>query len=1067
LLAVALTGGPVRAQVQVQVPPPERADEVHTGRVITAIDVEGSPDQASGDSAREVFGLRAGDVLDAAAVRLGIRRVFLTGTWADVRVYAELDGPGVRVVLRLTPDMLIGEVLLQASGGVPIDRLRPAIGLNPGDRFRSESVERARAQLEAAAAELGWPLAEAAAEIEPLPSGEHRLRFFVELGEPTRVKTVRIVGSPRLGEAEVLASVGVVAGEPFDRIRLEQGLARVRDRLLERRYLNARAELIDAGYSDDRQQVNLVLRVDAGARYRIDYVGNAAIADAYLRTHLNEERLGSLERASLSRALRRVEEFYQDAGYARVRVRSDEVPAYPPWDDDADRVLRIHVDEGPRVMVREVIVEGGVAKDGRGMAADIWSFALSEMPVGGLIQRVDTGDVLDLLDGAADGERPEDYVGFDVSFFGLPIFSGDARPVYVERVFEQAAQRLSDLYRKDGFLAVGVYGPEPIWLEGGKEVRVRYRIEEGTQTRVAGVRFEPPPTLPLAELLEEVTLLPGDAADRFVIEETRLTLERNLRERGFPFARVEERLERLQEEGLAEVVYEIDEGPRVRIGKVRVRGNRTTREFVVIDRVLMREGEWYAAGRVEESRQRLLRTGLFTSVSIDFLDDEEDAVQRDLLVEVREKKLNAVEGGVGGSIEDGPRLFVAYERRNILGFGVGVRARAQVNYPALLYPFLYTGEATSPAESFFTDVDPLYRWALFFEGQGLVTMEIPKVYGLPFDARYHVDGVFQREVRPAFTLLKGSVVTGVDAQPIQWLHLNPQLEGEVSDFDCPSLELGKGCGASSSVRLRRTDQGTLYQVTARLLTSVDLRDDPFRPHAGFYTSLGTDLALGAGELRGQDEGPVESNFVRLTGTVSGYVPLAPEATLALTARGGNIFPLATSTTGTLNYVPLFKRFYLGGTSTIRGFNFDEILPSDEKGWEATQLDPCLVVEDPDWSPDPNNPDAAPDVVCDPDFVPTSLGGEFFLNARAELRLAVLGELELGTFIDVGQLAHDVTKVQLAGFAIGAGVGMRYNTPVGPFVIDFGWKVIDGQRRLPAVFSADRLFPNLHLSIGYF
>jgi outer membrane translocation and assembly module TamA len=95
----------------------------------------------------------------------------------------------------------------------------------------------------------------------------------------------------------------------------------------------------------------------------------------------------------------------------------------------------------------------------------------------------------------------------------------------------------------------------------------------------------------------------------------------------------------------------------------------------------------------------------------------------------------------------------------------------------------------------------------------------------------------------------------------------------------------------------------------------------------------------------------------------------------------------------------------------------------------------------------------------------SLGGNFFVNARSELRIGIFGDLDLGVFIDGGQLLNDPRNFAIGGFALGAGVGVRYNTPVGPFVIDLGWRVIDGQRRLPPLASVERL--NVHFAIGTF
>jgi outer membrane protein assembly factor BamA len=227
--------------------------------------------------------------------------------------------------------------------------------------------------------------------------------------------------------------------------------------------------------------------------------------------------------------------------------------------------------------------------------------------------------------------------------------------------------------------------------------------------------------------------------------------------------------------------------------------------------------------------------------------------------------------------------------------------------------------------------------------------------------------------------------------------------------------------------------------------SSDLRDSPVRPRSGVWLSGVADLALGSGTLRTSSDATdftdVASDFLKLTGSAAGYVPLSPGFSWALSGRVGNIFPFGDS------YIPLYKRFYLGGTSTVRGFREDELLPADDDQWPASSPLPL---------------DRVAGTPLDPR---QSLGGNFFLNVRSELRIALIGDMELSTFVDVGQLLEEVSRFDAAGFAAGAGVGLRYNTPVGPFVVDLGWKVIDGRRRLPALQTLDRL--NLHLSIGFF
>jgi outer membrane protein assembly complex protein YaeT len=1037
------------------------------GEKIVAVYVDGVSGAAT-DSALAVFGLAAGDTLDPTAVRLGIKRVYLTGPWADVRVYASRVTGGLALTLVLLPDRVVGSIDIDAQGAIPEGRLRPALGLRLGDRFRENQLQEAADNLAAAAGALGYPRATVRFEVEARGGAEHRVRFFLDPGAPTLVRTLKVVGDARMSADRVARVIGTQRGVPFSRMRVEQGLSRLLERLREHRHLDARAEVADIHIDANGFEVDVVIRVEAGPRYRVSFAGTDALARGELRGVANETTLAGTDRASLERASTRIEEVYARAGFARARVRAEVRPAGK--DDDADRVVRFVVDEGPLVLVREIHVEGPKARTGFELANEIWRFVRAEAPRPGLLGRVDRGDVEELLEtpsGAAreprkewiDRDRitffrPEEYGG---GFTLLPM--GVVEPPYLEQLFRNAGGYIANKYRKEGYLDVRVEGPEPIWLKNGAEVRLRYRVHEGEQLNVGVVKFEPAPSVPVAELLTDTTLEPGGPLDLYAVEEARVRIEARLRDRGYPFARATERFVR-GEPGVADIVFAVDEGQLVHVDQIRVRGNVRTKDFVILDRAQLKPGELYRASRIARARAALLRMGLFTSVSIALLDDVKDAKRRDVVIEVRERPRYSIEAGGGASLEDGPRAFSVLEARNVFGFGLGGRVRAQVNYPALLYDLIYdeTDENTPRKRIESLERSALETGLLFTEGQLVVTGEMPRVYGLPFDARLHIDAIGLREIRPAFTLMKGSVLMGLDTQPARRLRIEPQVEAETSDFDCPTgLVVGTSCGQQTSGLTRRQDAGQISQLSFRLLSSLDLRDDPFRPHSGFFGSLTTDIAGGVGSLREastKEAQAVVSNFVKVAGVVSGYVPLAPEFTLALSLRGGNIFPLGDDPN---LYIPLYKRFYLGGTGSVRGFREDQILPVDDADWPATQRDKPRFVA-------PARSDEL--TYQGPELSTTSLGGNFFFNMRAELRMATFGEVEFGTFVDAGQLALDVTNVQLAGLAIGTGVGFRYNTPVGPLALDVGWQVIDGQRALaPLGTFRDRW--NIHLAIGYF
>ena len=135
---------------------------------------------------------------------------------------------------------------------------------------------------------------------------------------------------------------------------------------------------------------------------------------------------------------------------------------------------------------------------------------------------------------------------------------------------------------------------------------------------------------------------------------------------------------------------------------------------------------------------------------------------------------------------------------------------------------------------------------------------------------------------------------------------------------------------------------------------------------------------------------------------------------------------------------------MGGTGSVRGFVEDGILPADDEDWPA-------------HSPSPSNP-----ALLDSDK--TSLGGNFFVLSRSELRFPLGRELEGGIFLDMGELLEEPSAYDPEGMAAGTGIGLRFQTPIGPFVIDLGMRLLDGRRR--QAFLVSESF-RIHFAIGYY
>ncbi len=165
--------------------------------------------------------------------------------------------------------------------------------------------------------------------------------------------------------------------------------------------------------------------------------------------------------------------------------------------------------------------------------------------------------------------------------------------------------------------------------------------------------------------------------------------------------------------------------------------------------------------------------------------------------------------------------------------------------------------------------------------------------------------------------------------------------------------------------------------------SYDSRDNKFDPKSGFHLTAFGEPAYNALTGRG---------FATFKGSASTYLAVdkAQRFVFAGKVAGGTIFSSGVSD------VPADRRFYAGGGGSVRGYNFQSIGPR-------------TAARQP-------------------------IGGLSFATISLEARIGITEDLALVPFIDAGT----VSSTLLPGdgtWQIGAGIGIRYKTPIGPLRLD--------------------------------
>lgn len=92
----------------------------------------------------------------------------------------------------------------------------------------------------------------------------------------------------------------------------------------------------------------------------------------------------------------------------------------------------------------------------------------------------------------------------------------------------------------------------------------------------------------------------------------------------------------------------------------------------------------------------------------------------------------------------------------------------------------------------------------------------------------------------------------------------------------------------------------------------------------------------------------------------------------------------------------------------------------------------------------------------------------FVNYRAELRIPISGNLGTALFWDAGNLMVDRYSLRPERLRSSVGTGLRYNTPVGPVVLDFAWRLQSDEKVGDTVLTeAGNSRFRVHFSIGVF
>ncbi len=630
--------------------------EEYEGRLIRSIEItfEGSPaDSAAEAEFLSLLTIAPNTEFSAVDVRESLQALFVSERVANARVEVFAEGAAGTGPLRLrfviTRQVQIGDVTLDLTppSGTPIseDELRARLNLTPpGTRFSKEVILRNSDELQIYLRDRGYYNATIEATEQVDASGTRaRVNYKIVPGEQSRVSAfnIHITG---FDANTVRPSLTLVPNAPFTREALSQDVNRIRQRLIDAGNLSPRLNEPRVERDPERNLISILLEGAIGPQVSV-VIKDYPISEKTARDLLPVKREGNIDISAIVEGSRRLRNKFQEDGYffAEVTAVCTVTPPTPELGENGAfstcETLNPETLSGRSVEIRYEIDRGR-------------RFKLTDIRITGT-NKITYDDV------AADLRTQK------ASAIGLIPFLGYGRG-YTSLTLLEQDRRTIDSYMRD----IGYRRVETKVLQGvsvnGESLIITFQVNEGELTRIAGVEVRGNKIHTDQRLRDELKTVIGAPYSR---SQARADGDRVLAlyaREGYVNAQMEFSVVELPRKGDDEQVkllYTIvNEGDKVYIHNIVVNGvtgslkTMQTKRDAILRVIRLAEGDVLRADLIVESERELYLTDAYRQVIIRSEAAGETASgfkRRDLIIDVEEKKPRVMDYGGGFSTDTG------------------------------------------------------------------------------------------------------------------------------------------------------------------------------------------------------------------------------------------------------------------------------------------------------------------------------------------------------------------------------------------------------------------------------
>ncbi len=669
----------------------------------------------------------------------------------------------------------------------------------------------------------------------------------------TTIRSITVTGNQRLEAQTILSYLRLRVGQDYNRSTLDQALKDL-----------AATELFkDFQISDDNGALTIQVAENPVIN-RVILEGNKRLKEDKVRPEIKLAPRQIFTRSKVRADVARIIELYKRQGRFAATVEPKMVSL------DQNRVdVVFEINEGPKSKVRQINIIGN--------------------------------------DKFSDGDLKDEMATKESGL--LTILSSNTSYDPDRLAYDQ--QKLRLFYLSNGYADFRVISAVAELTSNKQDFIITYVVEEGERYKFGKVDVESelrdfrPETLKALLPMKE-----GDWYNAKQVEDTVESLSETAGLFGYAFADINPEFRRDPETKTMAITFNVAESPRTYVERIDVNGNTLTQDKVVRREFRLNEGDAFNSFGVKRTENRINSLGYFQE-NLTIERKEGSAPDRIILeTNVEEKPTGELSLSAGFSSIENFLLQASIRQRNFRG--LGQQLQASVNYSSY----------SKSVELGFTE---------------------PYL----FDRNISIGGSIYRRDLNSFNFINNDrrttfqqVTTG--AQVTVGVPLTEYLSafGRYSlNFDDVTLDrslyyFGDQCDPLIAGRYLCDAIGNRTTSLLGFTLAYDDRDNRIRPTRGQALSISQDFAGLGGSVK----------YVRTRANASKHFNLGSRFILNVSAEGGYIYPFGGRPTPTSDKVRLTDRFFLGEPQ-MRGFDIRGIGPRVIRYANVDLTDPANPILD--------------------------------------------------------------------------------------------------------------------------